>query len=570
MGACDGTFTDGDDSHTFRITTIEHDAYDVCVVGTAQNPNVMTDSILPDSQSLSYTFKYSNPQLSAIQKDVVSKHLFPDGDSSVYADKSYYLTVSESEDDDSVLINVNGTLNKNKLYRISLTLGSDENSYSFNVMFATTGYYNAVIDSSSATPAVVEINADKQACDYILLKSVDSESALSYDIPGVEITVVKEDNTVYDDLLYLKIVADNAQTTNETYGVTVGSGEGSVTFSVAVHTFVCLSDVNGCDYEIYSLMRGNTANISWNLGEKGGLLIKAHLPDASSDDVSVAGSYMLNPHATVGQEWDQVEIDVREYSFEQRYVVFRVTPLEDKAMHDGTYMITIRDGGTSAKIIHVTVTNHVDATVSFVSGAATLEDPWDLVSNERLTVRLEGMSEGKTGMLVAKLYKGGVEIPDYSGMLSISCRCYDDGHASLMMIALDGILEGSYKVSLPLANDDVYEFAFNAVKGSASPSPSGTSYNLEYQVEIRGSNTRLTLDIEKTSGGELEDTRLLVIAKYQGGIVVNFYSKPSLVNGNGTDVIEVSQQNLLQVIVEIVDGFQPGNPVFYGWVCYDA
>ena len=570
MGACDGTFTDGDDTHTFRISMIEHDIYDAHVIGTAQNPNVMTDIILPGNQSLSYTFKYSNPLLSAIQKDVVSKHLFPDGDTSVYADKGYYLTVSESEDDDSILITVNTGLSKNHLYRICLALGTEEDSYSFMVMFATTGYYTAVIDSSSAVPAVVEINADKLACDYVLLKGLNQDSVLSCDAPGVEITVVKEDNTVYGDFLYLKIVKDNTKTTNEVYDVAVGSGESSYTFSMAVHTFVCLSDVNGFDYEIYSLMRTNTANISWNLGEKDSLLIKVHLPDASSDNVSVNGSYILDPHATIGYQWDQVEFEVREYSLEQRYVIFCVTALENKAMHDGAYMITIRDGGTSAKVIHVAVTNHVDVTVSFVSGAATLKDIWDVVTNERLTVGLDGMSEGKSGMIGAKLYKDGTEIPDYSGMLSISCRCYDDGHASLMMIALEGIQEGLYKVSLPLANDDVYELTFSIVKGAVTPSPSGTAYLLEHQTEIRGSNVRLTLDIEKTSGEELEDARLLVIAKYQGGIVVNFYSKPSLVNGNGTDVIEVSQQNLVQVVVEMVDGFQAGNPVYYGWASYDA
>ena len=563
----DASFTDGGATYPFRIALVEHDQYDTLVIGTAQNPNVMTDLIL-DSININYVFKYSNPELSTIPKDVISKRLLHDDDT--FDDKGYCLTISESEDDDSILIAVNGTLSTNHLYRICLTLGTDESSYSFKVMFATDRYYRAVINSPSETSAAVEINADKQSCDYMLIKGVGSDSVVNYDIPGVVITAVKEDKTIYGDLLYLKIATDKTKTANETYSVTVGSGERSVEFSMAVHTFVCLNDVNGYDYEIYSLMRGNAANISWNLGEKNSLLFKVHLPDASSDDLLLSGSYMLNPYATIGYQWDQVEFEVREYSPEQRYAIFSVTALEDKAMHDGAYMITIGDGGNSAKLINVAVTNHVDVTVSFVSGAATLEDSWDVVSNERLTVRLDGMSEGKTDIIKAKLYKDGTEISDYSGMLSISCRCYDDGHASLMMIALDGIQEGSYKVSLPLANDDVYELTFSTIKGAVPPSPSGTAYSLEHQVEIRGSNVRLTLDIEKTSGEELGDARLLVIAKYQGGIVVNFYSKPLLVNGNGTDVIEVSQQNLVQVVVEMVDGFQSGNPVHYGWVSYDV
>ena len=566
MSSGSASMTVGETVSPFTVSVIEHDHYDTLVMGTAQNPNAMTDLVL-DNRNIDYTFKYSNPELSTISKDVISKRLLQDDDT--FDDRGYYLTVSESEDDDSVLITVNGTLSKNHLWRICLILGTDDNSYSFKVMFATTGYYNAVIDSSSATP-VVEIYADRQSDDYILLKGVDPDSAVSCDIPGVDVTVVKEDGTLYGDLLYLKIATDNTKTANETYDVTIGSGEASVSFSMAVHTYVCLSDVNGYDYEIYSLARGTSASVSWNLGEKDGLLFKAHVPTATNENVLVSGSYVLNPYGTVGYVWDQVEIEVLEYSLEQKYVVFRVTALEDKAMHDGMYTLGITIGYNNTVLINCTVINHVDATVSLVSASAALDGSWNVTDNERLTVRLDGMSEGKTGIIKAKLYKDGAEISDYSGMLSISCRAYDDGHASLVMIALDGLQEGSYKLSLPLANDDVYELTFSTVKGAVPPSPSGTVYSLEHQAEIRGSNVRLTLDIEKTLGEELEDARLLVIAKYQGGIVVNFYSKPSLVNGSGTDVIELSKQNLVQVIVEMVDGFQTGNPAFYGWVSYDA
>ena len=107
------------------------------------------------------------------------------------------------------------------------------------------------------------------------------------------------------------------------------------------------------------------------------------------------------------------------------------------------------------------------------------------------------------------------------------------------------------------------------VTGS-TPSPQNDGkYELECIATQVDANTRLTIDITKTaSAPPLENAKLLVIAKYQGGIVVNFYSSPSLTNGNGTDVIEVSSQNLREIIVEIVDGFQHSTPVFYGYCVY--
>ena len=99
--------------------------------------------------------------------------------------------------------------------------------------------------------------------------------------------------------------------------------------------------------------------------------------------------------------------------------------------------------------------------------------------------------------------------------------------------------------------------------------PADGSYVLEYEATKVNANIRLDLTITKTeTAPALTDAKLLVIVKYQGGIVVNVYSSPQLTNGCGKDVIEVSALNVTEVIVEMVDGFQHDTPVFYGYCVY--
>ena len=80
----------------------------------------------------------------------------------------------------------------------------------------------------------------------------------------------------------------------------------------------------------------------------------------------------------------------------------------------------------------------------------------------------------------------------------------------------------------------------------------------------------LNVFIQKNEGTpELQDLRLLVIAKYSDDYYIfNFYTKPMLENGSGTDVIVLSRLNLSSVTIEVVDGIQQNNPVFFGFCTY--
>ena len=86
---------------------------------------------------------------------------------------------------------------------------------------------------------------------------------------------------------------------------------------------------------------------------------------------------------------------------------------------------------------------------------------------------------------------------------------------------------------------------------------------------MSGANT--ILDVSIACGGlatEGKDLRILVIVKY-GDNVINVYSKPVIgENGVGTDRIVVSSQGLTSVVLELVDGIQPGVGGAVEYLCY--
>lgn len=78
-----------------------------------------------------------------------------------------------------------------------------------------------------------------------------------------------------------------------------------------------------------------------------------------------------------------------------------------------------------------------------------------------------------------------------------------------------------------------------------------------------GSNILLNIQIDgKNDVTSMQDPRLFIAVKYGDGgtMVINYYSKPELTNGVGSDVAIFSAQGLYQVIVELVDGVSNGMP----------
>jgi len=88
-----------------------------------------------------------------------------------------------------------------------------------------------------------------------------------------------------------------------------------------------------------------------------------------------------------------------------------------------------------------------------------------------------------------------------------------------------------------------------------------------------GSNIVLSIQIDgKSDVTSMQDPRLFITVKYgyQGSTVINYYSKPVLTNGSGSDVAIFSADGLNQVIIQLVDGVTNGLPASYVcWCSYE-
>ena len=130
------------------------------------------------------------------------------------------------------------------------------------------------------------------------------------------------------------------------------------------------------------------------------------------------------------------------------------------------------------------------------------------------------------------------------------------------------LTNGLHEVTVVVGNT-TYRFNVNIVNG-VSPT---TSHDQDYVLSVQyngtvsdSANAVLDIGIQKSANAaNLEDMRLLVIAKYSGQYYVfNFYSKPVMDGNTGTDRIVLSKQDLSCVIVEVVDGIQTLDVTFYG------
>lgn len=86
--------------------------------------------------------------------------------------------------------------------------------------------------------------------------------------------------------------------------------------------------------------------------------------------------------------------------------------------------------------------------------------------------------------------------------------------------------------------------------------------------EKSGANVILNVTIDVSDEiGKMADARVLVVAKY-GANIINVYSKPVLADGKGYDRIVLSELGLTQVVLQVVDGFQPESDGSISSVCH--
>ena len=94
------------------------------------------------------------------------------------------------------------------------------------------------------------------------------------------------------------------------------------------------------------------------------------------------------------------------------------------------------------------------------------------------------------------------------------------------------------------------------------------SSGISLTPSISGANVILDVNINVGDKiASLKDPRILVVAKY-GSNIINVYSKPVLDSGVGTDKIVLSKLGLTQVVLQVVDGFQPASDGSISSICY--
>ena len=130
------------------------------------------------------------------------------------------------------------------------------------------------------------------------------------------------------------------------------------------------------------------------------------------------------------------------------------------------------------------------------------------------------------------------------------------------------LINGLHEVTVVMGNV-THRFNVNIVNGTAPVTSHDQDYVLSIQLnETVSDSANVVLDVEvqkSANAANLDDMRLLVVAKYSGEYYVfNFYSKPVMDGNNGTDRVVLSKQNLSCVIVEVVDGIQTLDVTFYG------
>ena len=177
-----------------------------------------------------------------------------------------------------------------------------------------------------------------------------------------------------------------------------------------------------------------------------------------------------------------------------------------------------------------------------------------------------------------------VQIPQMESDLRVSASCsdYDDLTNIVEVNVKESSVSEKYVVlelnnksliaknTLAVSFGSIGKLIVNVVQ-SNSGSQYSDAYALGCSAMQVNANTHLDITITKSDSAPLLDNaKLLVIAKYDGGIVINVYTTPVLANGCGTDVIEVSTLKLKEVIIELVDGFQQSNPIFYGYCVYQS
>ena len=546
---------------------------DYVVSGTPSNPDVwVPHTFNSNNNSNDFSIKYSNTLIDSAKSYTVSDvKVLVEGREVGMSSATVRSPVSGA---DYVVIDFNGWVSysdsngRSYPLEISVMLVSGESAVEFSVFLGNNKYWNEMDTTSAVKPTMrlfFNENARFENTELIMLNGISSVSAIQYNIPGITITCDEDGSQSNGGLSLLRVVADWNNVINNIYEVTVVSGSTSYSFDLYVNK-CSVQPSTAYDYDFVGVTTTDHGRIDWNIGEKDSLTIRAQIPSMTSG-MSITGMLMIGTDVRALSEF--IDYEIVDSNVEEKYVVFTLYN-KSLSIPSDNYRITLTQGNTGAggTIDLNVIVEYDNITTIDNEGRCTISD-WNITDVDTLRVRINGLSERSQDIRVMpEVYKDGQRVSDYSSLFSLYSVYFSEGYILVSVDQADALSEGSYKFVFKDYNNTFnYELSFDVVE--TSNTPDGADYSLTCVASQNGANTRLTTSIQKNNSAlDLSDAKLLVIAKYQGGIVVNFYTSPSIVNGVGSDVIEVSTLNLREVIIEIVNGFQQGNPEYFGYCSY--
>ena len=434
----------------------------------------------------------------------------------------------------------------------------------FSVFMTSESYWDVVdISSNELQKKRLYYAEDALAAtnyvDLVQVRGLTSIDNISYNIPGVTITDVSDSSHHNGGFSVLNVLVDWESVVKGEYDVTITSGGNQFTFKMEVNKCTSVTTAT-YDYEFIGVTNFDHAVVDWDITSKESLHIKVQIPSMTVEP-TVTGSFTVGNNVTDLMsyvEYEKIGVDL-----ENKTIEFTLTN-RSLSIPSNWYKLTFSEGNQGAGgILDLNVIIPFDEIVTMENNTASAED-WNIVQSDNKRVRMNGFPESNSNKrVVPQIFKDGELQNDYSEMVSVSAVYFKEGYVLLSVDKLDGLTAGSYDFVITYS-DVQYSLSFNVVESSTDVA---AQYSLSCEHQIRGANVRLSISVSKIQNGtDLAEPKLLVIAKYQGGITINFYSKPTMENGSGNDIIELTTQNLRQVIVELVDGFQDGSPVYHA-VC---
>ena len=529
--------------------------------------------------SSSFTIKYSNPGFSTSNTYTVSQ-IQCQKSSSQTTDFSATVDVPTADANYMVIHVTPSSLSSASLYKINVQglNGNGISGTAIVINFVTAGYYIGTVDLSSSSTQSVTVDADAAGTKYMRITGTEMDAAPTItDLPeGVTFTAATGATATLmlnSNMMRYAVGVNKEVAQNGTYHVTATVGTQSYQFDLVVTNAVSPAPVVPTFDQEITTTESDKGSIYWDLHLNGTIRVKINVPEVGD---TVIDSIQMTYNSGSGTSFDNSNVVLKlvQFNADEEYVVVE---LQNKSITSSTSTNNVRNlylrsssMTTPWNSIPVRIVGY-DTTASVISSERVQLQDWVVEEDDDYRIYVSTSTNLEQDQTISCSLKIDGVNQDLQSVITADVRYYSaGGYLSVSLAPANDIVSGRYELSVPLGGT-TYSLVFDVVSGSVY-----VDNSRDYIVSIDVNDTlstattlRLDLNIESTqNAAQLSDMRLLFVAKYSGGYVFNFYSKPEMVGGTGVDAIVLTSTNLVSVIVEVVDGFQSGNPIYYGFSSY--